>query len=128
MNKTEESWSRRDIKNAKPSENSDEILERINKITPTDMSYDAAVDFFTMQLSSWRRFYKEDDKVQVDEAFTADNKRVSQIKSRNIVYYVVEMNEREIKIRNGFYDTIKTSYKKLFEDLDNGIEMLEGAK
>ena len=127
-NKTEESWARNDIKNAKPSENSNEILERINNITPAGMSYDNAIDFFKMQLGTWRRFYKEDDKVQVDEAYTADNKRVTQIKSLNIVFYVREVSDREIKIKSGFYDTIKTSCKKLFADPTNGIEMLEGAR
>ncbi|MBQ9206236.1 MAG: hypothetical protein IJ158_05930 [Treponema sp.] len=127
-NKTEESWARSDIKKAKPSENSDEILERINKLSTEGMSYETAVDFFTMQLGTWRRFYKEDDKVEVDEAYTADNRRVTQVKSLNIVYYVREMPENKIKITSGFYDTIKTSCKKLFEDESNGIELLEGAK
>ena len=127
-NKTEESWARTDIKNAKPSEDSNEILERINKMSTEGMSYDTAVDFFTMQLGTWRRFYKENDKVQVDEAYTADNKRVTQIKSLNIVYYVREIDDRNIKIVSGFYDTIKTSYKKLFEDESNKFEMLESAK
>ena len=97
-NKTEESWARSDIKKAKPSENSDEILERINKLSTEGMSYETAVDFFTMQLGTWRRFYKEDDKVEVDEAYTADNRRVTQVKSLNIVYYVREMPENKIKI------------------------------
>ena len=139
-NKTEESWSRSDIKKAKPSENSDEILERITKITPEGMSYDNAIDFFKMQLGTWRRFYKEDDKVQVDEAYTNDNRRVTQIKSLNIVFYVIEMTDREIKIKSGFYDTIKTSCKKLFEEPNESpaeekpvppeeqIEMLKRAK
>ena len=51
-NKTEDSWSRSDIKNAKPSENSNEILERINKIAPENMAYDTAIDFFTTQLGT----------------------------------------------------------------------------
>ena len=85
-NKTEESWARTDIKNAKPSEDSNEILERINKLSTEGMSYETAIDFFTMQLGTWRRFYKEDDKVEVDEAYTADNRRVTQVKSLNIVY------------------------------------------
>ena len=121
-------------------ENSDEILERITKIMPEGMSYDNAIDFFKMQLGTWRRFYKEDDKVQVDEAYTNDNRRVTQIKSLNIVFYVIEMTDREIKIKSGFYDTIKTSYKKLFEEPNESpaeekpvppeeqIEMLEKAK
>ena len=92
------------------------------------MSYDAAIDFFKTQLGTWRRFYKEDDKVEVDEAWTADNKRVTQIKSLNIVFYVREVDDRTIKIRSGFYDTIKTSCKKLFEDDKSQFEMLEGAK
>jgi hypothetical protein len=134
-NKTEESWARNDIKKAKPSEDSNEILERINKLSTEGMSYDTAVDFFKLQLATWRRFYKEDDKVEVDEAYTADNKRVTQIKSLNIVFYVREINPNEIKVTSGFYDTIKTSCKKLFEDLNtqaeegkDPFEMLEGAK
>lgn len=143
-NRTEESWARRDIKNAKPSEDSNEILERINKISTAGMSYDAAVDFFKMQLGTWRRFYKEDDNVEIDEAYTADNRRVTQIKSLNIVFYVREIKENEIKVTSGFYDTIKTSCKKLFEDMEaqiqaqmvgddspspgDSIEMLEKAK
>ncbi|WP_296322014.1 hypothetical protein [Treponema sp. UBA3813] len=127
-NKTEESWARSDIKNAKPSEDSNEILERINKLSTEGMSYEAAIDFFKTQLGTWRRFYKEDDKVEVDEAWTADNKRVTQIKSLNIVFYVREVDARTIKIRSGFYDTIKTSCKKLFEDDKSQFEILEGAK
>ena len=133
-NKTEESWARNDIKKAKPSEDSNEILERINKLSTEGMSYETAVDFFKLQLATWRRFYKEDDNVEVDEAYTADNKHVTQIKSLNIVFYVREVGPNEIKITSGFYDTIKTSCKKLFEDLDKQIEekdsfeMLESAK
>lgn len=131
MNKTEESWARSDIKKAKPSEDSSEILERINKLGTEGLTYETAIDFFKMQLGTWRRFYKEDDKVEVDEAYTADNKRVTQIKSLNIVYYVREINENQIKITSGFYDTIKTSCKKLFifpETEGDNFEMLEGAK
>ncbi|MDY6396249.1 MAG: hypothetical protein SPL22_00830 [Treponema sp.] len=133
-NKTEESWARNDIKKAKPSEDSNEILERINKLSTEGMSYETAVDFFKLQLATWRRFYKEDDNVEVDEAYTADNKRVTQIKSLNIVFYVREVGPNEIKVTSGFYDTIKTSCKKLFEDLNKQIEgkdsfeMLERAK
>lgn len=133
-NKTEESWARNDIKKAKPSEDSNEILERINKLSTEGMSYETAVDFFKLQLATWRRFYKEDDNVEVDEAYTADNKRVTQVKSLNIVFYVREVGPNEIKVTSGFYDTIKTSCKKLFEDLDKQIEgkdsfeMLERAK
>lgn len=133
-NKTEESWARNDIKKAKPSEDSNEILERINKLSTEGMSYETAVDFFKLQLATWRRFYKEDDNVEVDEAYTADNKRVTQIKSLNIVFYVRELGPNEIKVTSGFYDTIKTSCKKLFEDLNKQIEgkdsfeMLERAK
>ena len=133
-NKTEESWSRNDIKKAKPSEDSNEILERINKLSTEGMSYDTAIDFFKLQLATWRRFYKEDDKVDVDEAYTADNKRVTQVKSLNIVFYVREIGPNEIKITSGFYDTIKTSCKKLFEDFEppadgkDPLEMIESAK
>lgn len=133
-NKTEESWARNDIKKAKPSEDSNEILERINKLSTEGMSYETAVDFFKLQLATWRRFYKEDDNVEVDEAYTADNKRVTQIKSLNIVFYVREVGPNEIKVTSGFYDTIKTSCKKLFEDLNEQVEgkdsfeMLERAK
>lgn len=133
-NKTEESWARNDIKKAKPSEDSNEILERINKLSTEGMSYETAVDFFKLQLATWRRFYKEDDTVEVDEAYTADNKRVTQIKSLNIVFYVREVGPNEIKVTSGFYDTIKTSCKKLFEDLNKQVEgkdsfeMLERAK
>lgn len=133
-NKTEESWARNDIKKIKPSEDSNEILERINKLNSEGMSYATAVDFYKLQLATWRRFYKEDDKVEVDEAYTADNKRVTQLKSLNIVFYVREIGPNEIKITSGFYDTIKTSCKKLFEDLETSadgkdpLEMLESAK
>ena len=57
-NKTEESWARNDIKKAKPSEDSNEILERINKLSTEGMSYETAIDFFKLQLATWRRFYK----------------------------------------------------------------------
>lgn len=133
-NKTEESWARNDIKKAKPSEDSNEILERINKLSTEGMSYETAIDFFKLQLATWRRFYKEDDNVEVDEAYTTDNKRVTQVKSLNIVFYVREVGPNEIKVTSGFYDTIKTSCKKLFEDLNNqvegkdSLEMLKSAK
>lgn len=133
-NKTEESWSRGDIKKVKPSEDSSEILERINKLSTEGMSYDTAIDFFKMQLGTWRRFYKEDDKVEVDEAYTADNHRVTQVKSLNIVYYVRELDGNKIKISSGFYDSIKDPCKKLFLDDESQVppeeqmEMLERAK
>lgn len=132
-NRTEDSWSRKDLRKVQPSTDSSEILERITKIIPSDLSYEAAIDFFKMQLGTWRRFYKEDDTVEVDENFTADNKRVTQIKSLNIVFYVVDLNGREIKIKSGFYDTIQTSYKKIFEnaakvDPNISLEMLMGEK
>ncbi len=138
-NRTEQSWARTDIKNAKPSEDSNEILERITKIMPEGMSFDAAVDFCKMQLGTWRRFYKENDKVDVDEAFTAENKKVTQIRSLSIVFYVREIDDRNIKISSGFYDTIKDPCKKLFEEEHSQVpnekaepkdpfEMLEGAK
>lgn len=131
-NRTEESWSRKDIKKVKPSEDSSEILERITKIIPSDMSYEAAIDFFKMQLGTWRRFYKEDDEVDVVENFTKDNKRITQIKSLNIVFYVVDLNGRDIKIKSGFYDTIQTPYKEIFENADEDpfaiLETLQGVK
>lgn len=133
-NRTEESWSRKDIKKVKPSEDSSEILERITKIIPSDMSYEAAIDFFKMQLGTWRRFYKEDDEVDIVENFTKDNKRITQIKSLNIVFYVVDLNGRDIKIKSGFYDTIQTSYKEIFENANNDedpfaiLETLQGVK
>ena len=133
-NRTEESWSRNDIKKVKPSEDSSEILERINQHSTEGMSFEAAVDFLKMQLGTWRRFYKESDKIDVDEAYTADNHRVMQIESLNIVYYVRDIDGTKIKITSGFYDTIKDPCKKLFEDLENPpegkdpLEMLESAK
>lgn len=127
-NATEDSWSRKDIKSAKPGEDSNEILERINKSSAEGMSYETAIDFFKMQLGTWRRFYKEDDKVEVTEAFTADNKPVTQIKSLNIVYYVREIDSTKIKVTGGFYDTINDPCKKLFDDVSNQIEMLDGTK
>ena len=50
------------------------------------------------------------------------------------MFYVREISPNEIKVTSGFYDTIKTSCKKLFEDLDKQVEekdsfeMLESAK
>ena len=141
-NKTEASWSRSDIRKAQPGADSNEILERITKATPSEMSYEAAIDFFKLQLGTWRRFYKEDDNVDITEGFTADNKRVTQIKSLNIVFYVCDLNGRDIKIKSGFYDTIQSYYKKIFEDQaraideemaknsssDSPLEMLHGAQ
>ncbi len=115
-NKTEESWSRSDIRKAAPSSDSNEILQRINLQNTEGMSYDTAIDFIKMQLATWRRFYKEDDRVEVDEAYTVENKKVSQIKSLNIVYYVRELDSDRIKVTGGFYDTIKEPCKKLFDD------------
>ena len=126
-NKTEESWARADIKKAKPSENSDEILERIQKLSTEGMSYESAVDFFKSQLATWRRFYKEDDNVQVDEAFTADNRKVTRVKSLNIVFFVKERDRTTYKVTSGFVDTIKDSATKLFDDEANQFEMLEKA-
>ena len=127
-NKTEESWARQDIKNAKPSEDSNEILDRINKLGTEGMNYEAAIDFLKLQLGTWRRFYKENDMVEVDEAFTPENHRVTQIKSLNIVYYVRELKDSKIKVTSGFYDTIKDPCKKLFMTSENQLEILEGAK
>lgn len=127
-NKTEESWARQDIKNAKPSEDSNEILERINNLGTDGMNYDSAIDFLKLQLGTWRRFYKENDMVEVDEAFTPENHRVTQIKSLNIVYYVRELKDSKIKVTSGFYDTIKDPCKKLFITDENQFEILESAK
>ena len=127
-NKTEESWARSDIKKAKPSENSDEILERINKLSTEGMSYETVIDFFKMQLGTWRRFYKEDDQVVIDEAYTADNKKVTRILSKNIVFYIRETGPNAYKVSSGFVNSIKEPAAKLFEDVDNSFEMLEGAK
>lgn len=127
-NKTEESWSRTDIKKVKPSEDSNEILERLNNLKTEGLSYSSAIDLFKMQLATWRRFYKENDAVDVTEAYTAENKRVTQIRSLNIVFYVREISADKIKITSGFYDTIKDPCKKIFDDLSNQIELLEGAK
>ena len=115
-NKTEESWSRSDIRKAAPSADSNEILQRINLQNTEGMSYETAIDFLKMQLATWRRFYKEDDKVELDEAYTVENKKVSQVKSLNIVYYVRELDSDRIKVTGGFYDTIKEPCKKLFDD------------
>lgn len=117
-NKTEESWSRSDIRKAAPGTDSNEILERINMATAQTMPYSTAVDFLKLQLATWRRFYKEDDTVQVDEAYTAENKQVSQIRSLNIVYYVRVIDSETIKVTGGLFDTIKDSCKKLFEDVN----------
>ena len=138
-NKTEESWSRNDIKKVKPSEDSNEILERINKIDTSQMSHETAVDFFKLQLGTWRRFYKEDDKVEVEEAFNEDNKKVTRVKSLNIVFFVRDLGEGKIKITSGFIDKIKDISQHLFdtpkappevkkeqEPEDDGFEMLEG--
>lgn len=136
-NKTEESWTRGDIKKVKPSDDSNEILERINKIDTSQMSYDTAIDFFKLQLGTWRRFYKEDDKVQVDETFTEENKKITRIQSLNILFFVRDLGEGKIKITSGFVGKIKEPYAYLFDQPapplepekpaheDSGVEMLE---
>ncbi|MCR4823424.1 MAG: hypothetical protein K5873_11205 [Treponema sp.] len=126
-NKTEESWSRSDIKKAKPSENSDEILERINKLGIDGMDYDTVVDFYKMQLGTWRRFYKEDDNVEVDEAWTLDNRKITRIRSLNIVFYIREKKDGTYKVNSGFVDTINEKYASLFDDIDNAVESLQKA-
>ncbi|WP_294428342.1 hypothetical protein [uncultured Treponema sp.] len=134
-NKTEESWTRGDIKKVKPSEDSNEILERINKIDTSQMSYSTAIDFFKLQLGTWRRFYKEDDNVQVEETYTEENKKITRIKSLNIVFFVRDLGEGKIKITSGFVDKIKEPYAYLFdqppvtpepEKEDDTFEVLEG--
>ena len=127
-NKTEESWSRADIKKVKPSEDPNDIVNRINRQAAEGMDYKTAIDFLKAQLGTWRRFYKENDMVEVDEAFTPENHRVTQIKSLNIVYYVRELKDSKIKVTSGFYDTIKDPCKKLFITDENQFEILEGAK
>jgi len=124
-NKTEESWSRADIRNAAPSADSKEILNRINIQASEAMPYSTAIDFIKLQLATWRRFYKEDDKVQTEETFTAENKKVTQIKSLNIVYYVRQLDSEHIKVTGGFYDTIKDSCKKLFEELEAQVKQFK---
>ena len=127
-NKTEESWSRNDIKSAKPGEDSNEILERINKLSTEGMSYETVVDFLQMQLGTWRRFYKEDDSVDVSEAWTADNKKVTRILSKNILFYVRETGANSYKVTSGFVNSIQDPCNKLFEDNGKNFEILEGAK
>ncbi|MBQ0050799.1 MAG: hypothetical protein KBT11_01900 [Treponema sp.] len=103
-NKTEESWSRMSVQKAKPSQNADEIMDRILKNADKSMSYETAVDFFKLQLGTWRRFYKQDDSVQVEETVTGDKLRVSRIKSLNIVFYIKEKADRTVDIRASFTD------------------------
>jgi len=126
-NKTEESWARSDIEKLKPSKDSKEILERINKLNISAMSYETVIDFIKAQLSTWRRFYKEDDKVEVEEAWTPDNRKVTRIKSLDIVYYVRIKKDGTYKVNSGTTDTINEKYAYIFEDSANGFEALPQA-
>lgn len=113
-NKTEESWSRMGVRKASPSENSDEIMDRILKLSTDGMSYETAVDFFKHQLATWRRFYKQDDSVHVEENLTSSQKRVSSIKSKNIVFYVRERSDGSVKVKAAFTE----------EGFDDSVEEL----
>ncbi len=103
-NKTEESWSRMGIKKAKPSEDSNELVDRIARLSISGMQYETVVDFYRTQLSSWRRFYKQDDNVTIEETFTTEKMRCSRIQSMNIVFYVKEMKDGSVKTKVGFTD------------------------
>jgi len=127
-NKTEESWARKDIKDVKPSENSDEILERIQKLSIEGMSYDTVVDYYKTQLGTWRRFYKQDDKVEIEEAWTSDNRKVTRILSLNIVFYIREKKDGSFKVNGGFVDSIQEKYAVLFEEDGSQFEVLPQAE
>ncbi len=103
-NKTEESWSRMGIKKAKPSEDSNELVDRIARLSISGMRYETVVDFYKTQLASWRRFYKQDDTVEIDETFTSDQMRCARVQSLNIVFYVKEMKDGTVKTKVGFTD------------------------
>lgn len=102
MNKTKDEWTRKGIRNEKPSDNSDEILDRIHKLNIDGMSFDDVVDYYRMQLSSWRRFYKESDEVVVTHSVTSGNLRAARIKSLNIVFYIIEESSSKLKINASF--------------------------
>lgn len=115
-NKTEESWSRNAIRKAKPSDDTNELVDRIARLSISGMSYESVVDFYKLQLASWRRFYKQSDEVDVTESFTSDSLRCSRIKSLNIVFYVKEMEDGTLKTNAGFLTS--DSEEEILEEIE----------
>lgn len=99
-NKTEESWTRGDLEKLKPSSDSQEIIDRINKLNTEGMSYSTAIDFIKAQLGTWRRFYKQDSKVEAEEDWTETNLRFTRIRSLDIVYKITDLGNGKIKIKS----------------------------
>lgn len=106
-NKTEESWSRADIKKVKPSEDPNDIVNRINRQAAEGMDYKTAIDFLKAQLGTWRRFYKQSDVVELEEDWTETNLPFTKITSLNIYYTVTDLGNNKIKIKQGFEEVKK---------------------
>lgn len=95
-NKTEESWSRMGIRKMMPT-NPDEILSKVSSLNSSGMRYETAVDFYSCQLATWRRFYKQDDSVTKDESVSSDGLRITKLKSMNIVFTISENKDGTAK-------------------------------
>lgn len=96
-NKTEESWCRMGIRKMMPNANPDEIFNKISSLSTSGMKYETAVDFYSCQLATWRRFYKQDDSVIKDESIASDGTRITKIRSMNIIFTVSENKDGHVK-------------------------------
>ena len=95
-NKTAESWGRKDIRTMEPDKNADTIIDRVRAMSIEGLTFDSVVDCYKTSLASWRRFYKQDDKIEVEETVSDTGLSCTRIQSMNIIFYVIEKKGGEI--------------------------------
>lgn len=103
-NKTAESWKRGDIRALEPDQTADAIIERVRSISVDGLMFASVVDCYKTSLASWRRFYKQDDTVSVEESVTADNLNCTRLQSMNIVFCVMEKKGGGIETKASLVD------------------------
>lgn len=103
-NKTERSWKRMGIREIEPDTNTDSIMDKVRALPIDGMSFQNVVDYYKMNLASWRRFYKQDDTVQVTEALTKDGSNCTRLQSLNIIFYIIERKKGKVEIKASLCD------------------------
>ena len=119
-NKTEDTWNRKDIRDMEPGENTDSIIDRIRELDISGMSFQNVVDYYRMNLASWRRFYKQDDTVNVNEVTTEKGLNSTRLQSMNIIFYITEKKNGGLSIKATLSD-----FSNQVEGGDADIDTLE---
>ncbi len=103
-NKTAESWGRKDIRTMEPDKNADTIIDRVRAMSIEGLTFDSVVDCYKTSLASWRRFYKQDDKIEVEETVSDTGLSCTRIQSMNIIFYVIEKKGGKIETKASLVD------------------------